>query len=281
MSAQSIELGPGLRLANDAPIVVMGGINVLESAELAHAAAEKFASSCRARGIGYVFKASWDKANRSSISSFRGPGLAEGLRILADIKSTYGVPIITDFHEPDQAAAVADVADVIQVPAFLARQTDLVVAAAKTGRVINVKKPQFLAPQEMAHIIKKCVDAGNDNVLLCERGSVFGYNNLVVDMLGLDMMRAMAPVVMDVTHALQQPGGLAHGAGGRRQQLGALTRATIALGIAGVFVEAHPDPDSAKCDGPCALPFAALDDFLDLVMAVDNMAKSLPTLKIS
>jgi 2-dehydro-3-deoxyphosphooctonate aldolase (KDO 8-P synthase) len=234
---------------------------------------DHFVAVTRALGIPYVFKASFDKANRSSIHSFRGPGLSKGLELLAEIKQRHGVPILTDVHEPDQAAAVAEVADIIQLPAFLARQTDLVIAIAATGAVINVKKPQFLAPQEMRHIIAKCAEAGNSRVLLCERGSSFGYNNLVVDMLGMDLMKAFAPVVFDVTHALQQPGGRPDSADGRGAQAAALARSGMALGLAGLFVEAHPDPDRARCDGPCALPLAELDGFLRQMQAIDRAVK--------
>ena len=223
-----------------------------------------------------MFKASFDKANRSSLASFRGPGLERGLAALAAIKARHGVPVLTDVHEPGQAAAVAEVADILQIPAFLARQTDLVAAVAATGKVINVKKPQFLAPAEMRHIIGKCAEAGNSRVLLCERGSSFGYNNLVVDMLGMDLMKPMAPVIFDVTHALQRPGGRPDSADGRGDQAAALARAGMAVGIAGLFVEAHPDPASAKCDGPCALPLAALEGFLRQMVAVDRAVKPAP-----
>lgn len=205
--------------------------------------------------------------------SFRGPGLDKGLALLADVKAAFDVPVITDVHEPWQAVPVAEVADVVQLPAFLARQTDLVVALARTGKPINVKKPQFLAPHEMRHVIAKCAEAGNEQVLLCERGSSFGYNNLIVDMLGVDEMKAMAPVVFDVTHALQKPGGRADSADGRGPQAAALARAGVAVGIAGLFVEAHPDPAQAKCDGPSALPLADLEPFLAQVVAVDAAVK--------
>ncbi len=226
-------------------------------------------------GIPYVFKASFDKANRSSVNSFRGPGLEKGLQILADIKSKFGVPIISDVHEPAQAAPAAEVCDIIQLPAFLSRQTDLGVAMAKTGAVINIKKAQFLAPQEMKHIITKCEEAGNDKVILCERGSSFGYNNLVVDMLGFGIMKAMnVPVMFDVTHSLQMPGGRADSAGGRRAQVTDLALAGMSQGLAGLFLEAHPDPDKAKCDGPCALRLSQLEPFLQRVKAVDDLVKS-------
>ena len=272
--AKSLEIAGGIEVSNEAPFVLFGGMNVLESRDLAFEIAAHFKAVTERLEIPYVFKASFDKANRSSIHSFRGPGLDKGLALLADIKAEFGVPVITDVHEPHQAAAAADVADVIQLPAFLARQTDLVTAMAKTGAVINVKKPQFLAPGEMRHILKKFAECGNEQIMLCERGSSFGYNGLVVDMLGMDHMKTMAPVVFDATHALQNPGGRPDSAGGRRAQAAALARSGMALGIAGLFIEAHPDPDSALCDGPCALRLEALEAYLSQMKAIDTLAKS-------
>lgn len=268
-----------INIANDKPFVLFGGMNVLESRELAFEVAEAYVDVTRKLGIPYVFKASFDKANRSSINSFRGPGLDEGLKILADIKSRFDVPIISDVHEPEQAAPAAEVCDIIQLPAFLSRQTDLVVAMAKTGAVINIKKAQFLAPQEMSHIIRKCEEAGNDRVILCERGTSFGYNNLVVDMLGFGIMKAMnVPVFFDVTHALQMPGGRADSAGGRRSQVTDLAKAGMSQGLAGLFLEAHPDPEQARCDGPCALRLSQLEPFLAQVKAMDDLVKSFPAI---
>lgn len=264
----------GMTVRNDAPFTLFGGMNVLESRDLAMSICEHYVQVTEKLNIPYVFKASFDKANRSSINSYRGPGMEEGLRIFDDIKSTFNVPVITDVHEPYQAAPVAEVVDVIQLPAFLARQTDLVVAMAKTGAAINVKKPQFLAPHEMRHIINKFSEAGNERVMLCERGSSFGYNNLVVDMLGMDDMKKQAPVIFDATHALQRPGGRADSADGRRAQAFELARSGMALGIAGLFLEAHPDPAEAKCDGPCALPLAKLEPYLKQMKAVDDLVKS-------
>ncbi|MEJ2912970.1 3-deoxy-8-phosphooctulonate synthase, partial [Pseudoalteromonas sp. C12FD-1] len=232
MNNQMININ-NIELANDKPFVLFGGMNVLESRDLAMRIAEHYVEVTSKLNIPYVFKASFDKANRSSINSYRGPGMEEGLKIFEEIKNTFNIPLITDVHEPHQAAPVAEVVDVIQLPAFLARQTDLVVAMAKTGAIINVKKPQFLAPHEMRHIITKFNEAGNNNVALCERGSSFGYNNLVVDMLGMDDMKAMAPVIFDATHALQRPGGRADSADGRRAQAAELARSGMALGIAG------------------------------------------------
>lgn len=279
--AASVSLENGISFANDQPFVLIGGMNVIEDEERVMEVARRFVEVTGELGIPYVFKASFDKANRSSINSFRGPGLEKGLEVLAAVKERFGVAILTDVHEPHQAAPVAEVADILQLPAFLARQTDLVVALARTGRVINVKKPQFLAPQEMQHIIAKCREAGNDRVILCERGSSFGYNNLVVDMLGMDLMKTMAPVVFDATHALQTPGGRSDSAGGRRQQAAALARSGMALGIAGLFLEAHPDPDKALCDGPSALPLDALRPYLEQVKAVDDLVKGFELLRIS
>lgn len=273
MNLQSVNVA-NLTVANDQPFVLFGGMNVLESRDLAMRITEHYVEVTQKLGIPYVFKASFDKANRSSVNSYRGPGMDAGLKIFEEIKSTFNVPIITDVHEAYQAQPVAEVVDVIQLPAFLARQTDLVVAMAKTGAVINVKKPQFLAAHEMRHIINKFGEAGNDKVILCERGSCYGYNNLVVDMLAMDEMTTMAPVIFDATHALQKPGGRSDSADGRRAQAAQLARSGMALGIAGLFIEAHPNPDEAKCDGPCALPLHALEQYLSQMKAVDDLVKS-------
>ncbi|MEC7080594.1 MAG: 3-deoxy-8-phosphooctulonate synthase [Pseudomonadota bacterium] len=279
-SQQIINVG-NVDVANHLPFVLFGGMNVLESRDLAMRIAEHYVEVTQKLNIPYVFKASFDKANRSSVTSYRGPGMEEGLRIFEEIKSTFNVPLITDVHEPHQAAPVAEVVDVIQLPAFLARQTDLVVAMAKTGSVINVKKPQFLAPHEMRHIIGKLGEAGNDKVILCERGSCFGYNNLVVDMLGMDAMKEYAPVIFDATHALQMPGGRATSADGRRAQAAQLARSGMALGLAGLFIEAHPNPDEALCDGPCALPLAKLEPYLKQMKALDELVKGFDALDTS
>ena len=274
MAAQpAISLANGVTFANDRPLVLIGGMNVIEGRDILLDTAAHFVDVTTRLGIPFVFKASFDKANRSSIHSFRGPGLDEGLALLAEVKARHDVAIITDVHEPHQAAPAAAVADIIQLPAFLARQTDLVRAMAATGAVINVKKPQFLAPEEMRHIIAKCAEAGNERVLLCERGSSFGYNNLVVDMLGIDLMKPLAPVIFDVTHALQRPGGRADSADGRGPQAAALARAGVAVGIAGLFLEAHPDPAQARCDGPSALPLDQLEPFLRQLTAIDAVVK--------
>ncbi len=281
INTQVIKIGSNIELANDKPFVLFGGMNVLESRDLALSIAEHYKEVTTKLGIPYVFKASFDKANRSSVTSYRGPGMEEGLKIFEEIKTQLELPIITDVHEPHQAQPVAEVVDIIQLPAFLARQTDLVVAMAKTDAIINVKKPQFLAPHEMRHIIKKFNEAGNDKVILCERGSQFGYNNLVVDMLGMDDMKRQAPVMFDSTHALQRPGGRTDSADGRRAQAAELSRAGMALGLAGLFIEAHPNPNEAKCDGPCALPLAKLEGFLAQMKAVDDLVKAFPALDTS
>ncbi|WP_025732254.1 3-deoxy-8-phosphooctulonate synthase [Carnimonas nigrificans] len=281
MSEQRVIDIAGLKVGNELPITLFAGMNVLESRELAMETAAAYKEVTDQLGMPYVFKASFDKANRSSINSFRGPGLEKGLEILAEIKSRYQVPLITDVHEPWQAAPAAEVCDVIQLPAFLARQTDLVLAMAATGAVINVKKPQFVAPHEMRHIIQKCHEAGNDNVLLCERGSSFGYNTLVVDMLGMaEMKETGLPVLFDVTHSLQRPGGRSDSAGGRRQQVAELARAGVSVGIGGLFLEAHPDPDNAKCDGPSALPLNKLEPFLRQIHELDRLIKGFPALNV-
>ena len=266
-----------INIGNNLPFVLFGGMNVLESRDMAMRICEQYVTVTQKLNIPYVFKASFDKANRSSINSYRGPGLDEGLKIFQEIKSQFGVPILTDVHEPYQAQPVAEVCDIIQLPAFLSRQTDLVAAMAKTGAIINIKKAQFLAPQEMKHIMQKCVEAGNDQLILCERGSSFGYNNLVVDMLGFGEMKKFGyPVFFDVTHSLQMPGGLANAAGGRRAQVTELARAGMAVGLAGLFLEAHPDPENAKCDGPCALRLSQLEGFLTQIKAIDDLVKSFP-----
>ena len=280
---QAVEVA-GRCFANDRPMVLIGGINVLESKELALDSAAEYARVCQQLDIPFVFKASFDKANRSSIHSFRGPGLKSGLEILAEVKSTHGVPVLTDVHSPEQAGPAAEVCDILQLPAFLARQTDLIEAMASTSAAINIKKPQFLSPEQMANVVTKFRECGNDRLLVCERGSNFGYDNLVVDMLGFDVMSEVTggcPLIFDVTHALQRrdPGAVA--SGGRRSQALTLARAGIAVGIAGLFLEAHPDPDRALCDGPSALPLGQLEPFLKQVKAVDDLVKAQPGLAVS
>lgn len=272
-----------ISVANNLPFVLFGGINVLESEELALTACEKYVEVTEKLGIPFVFKASWDKANRSSIHSFRGLGLEKGISIFERLKKEFGVKIITDVHETDQIAPLAEVVDVLQLPAFLARQTDLVKALAESGKVINVKKPQFISPSQISNIVEKFEESGNGNIILCERGATFGYDNLVVDMLGFGvMMKASkgAPVIFDVTHSLQcrEPSGAA--SGGRRQQEAELARAGMAVGLAGLFLEAHPNPDEAKCDGPSALPLDKLEPFLNQIKQIDDLVKSFDELNI-
>ena len=271
-------------IGNDRPMILIGGVNVIESRDLVLAAAECFVAAKRKLDMPFVFKASFDKANRSSIHSFRGPGLDEGLKVLQEVKDTFDVPIITDIHDPRQAAPVAEVCDILQIPAFLARQTDLVAAAAQTDAVVNVKKPQFMSPPQVRNLVEKINECGNDKVLLCERGSCFGYDNLVVDMLGIRVMRESsndAPIIFDVTHALQVRDAGADASGGRRNQVAELGRAGLAVRIAGLFLEAHPDPDKAMCDGPSALPLDLVPAFLGQMKAVDDLVKSLPPLDIT
>lgn len=279
-----IKVTPTIACANNAPFVLFGGVNVLESRDLALIACAEFVRVTEKLGIPYVFKASFDKANRSSIHSYRGPGLEEGLRIFQDVKAEFGVPVITDVHEIFQAAPVAEVADVLQLPAFLARQTDLVVALAATGKPINIKKPQFLSPSQVQNIVHKFREAGNDQLILCDRGTCLGYDNLVVDMLGFGVMKRTCqdlPIIFDVTHALQQrdPSGAA--SGGRRDQVVELARAGMGAGLAGLFLEAHPSPDQAKCDGPSALPLFQLEAFLSQIKALDDLVKSFSPLTIA
>ena len=283
MSDKTINLGK-IKISNQLPFVLFGGMNVLESRDLALKICEKYVEVTHKLNIPYVFKASFDKANRSSIFSYRGPGLEEGLKILAEVKSTFNVPIITDVHEKEQASEVAKVADVLQIPAFLARQTDLVSAIAKTGKVVNIKKPQFLSPSQMANVTRKFEECGNSNLLLCERGANFGYDNLVVDMLGFGVMKQVCggyPIIFDVTHSLQcrDSGGAA--SGGRRAQVADLARAGLAVGIGGLFLEAHPNPNEAKCDGPSALPLDKLEPFLKQCKAIDELVRSFEPLDTS
>ena len=282
MTARQIQLGD-ITFANDRPFALLGGVNVLEDLDFALRCAGHYKQVCERLGIPLVFKASYDKANRSSIHSFRGPGLVAGLQILQAVKDTLGIPVITDVHSPEEATAAAKVADIIQLPAFLARQTDLVRAMAETGAVINIKKPQFLSPEQMRNIVDKFRECGNQQLLLCERGTNFGYDNLVVDILGFGVMKRTCddlPLIFDVTHALQcrDPGGAA--SSGRRSQVVDLAKAGMAVGLAGLFLEAHPDPNQARCDGPSALPLDQLEPFLSHVKAIDDLVKSQPALEI-
>ncbi|RQU92020.1 3-deoxy-8-phosphooctulonate synthase [Burkholderia cenocepacia] len=279
----NVTITPDVTVGNDLPFVLFGGLNVLESLGLTLDVCGTFVEVTRRLGIPLVFKASFDKANRSSIHSYRGVGFDVGLRILDEVRHRFGVPVITDVHEVWQVGPVSQVIDVLQIPAFLARQTDLVVAIAQTGNVVNIKKPQFMSPTQIEHVVSKCREAGNDRVILCERGSSFGYDNLVVDMLGFRQMRDATgdcPVIFDVTHSLQMRDPHGAASGGRRRQVLDLARAGMAVGLAGLFLEAHPDPDHARCDGPSALPLALLDAFLQQTKAVDDLVKRLVPLDI-
>ncbi|WP_313317495.1 3-deoxy-8-phosphooctulonate synthase [Stenotrophomonas sp.] len=280
----NVTISDGVVVGNNLPFVLFGGLNVLEDLDSTLYAAERYVQVTGKLGIPYVFKASFDKANRSSINSFRGVGLEEGLRIFEQVKQRFGVPVITDVHEVAQAAPVAEVVDVLQIPAFLARQTDLVTAIARTGRAVNIKKPQFLSPTQIKHIVSKIREAGNEQIILCERGAQFGYDNLVVDMLGFrEMIEATGglPAIFDVTHSLQRRDAGSEASGGRRRQVVELARAGMAVGIAGLFLEAHPDPDNARCDGPSALPLDVLEPFLAQIKALDELVKSFPALDIA
>ena len=278
--APEVRIGK-LRVSNEAPFVLFGGLNVLEDADMVLQVADHFAEVCARLKIPWVFKASFDKANRTSIDSWRGPGLEQGLKLLESVGQHCDVALMTDIHEPDQAQPVAEVANVLQIPAFLCRQTDLLIAAARTGAVINIKKAQFLAAEDMRHPLQKCINSGNHQVLLCERGTMFGYHNLVVDMLGLDSLKQIgAPVLFDVTHALQRPGAGASGAhaDGRAEQILPLAQSAMIQGLAGLFIETHPEPAKARCDGPCALALHQLEPFLEQMQRIDRLAKVLPPL---
>ena len=276
MKLRNFEIG------NNKPLTLMGGMNVLESRDLAMQVAEDFKKVTDKLNINYIFKASFDKANRSSITSYRGPGLEEGLNILKEVSDEFDVPVITDIHEPDHAEPVSEICEVIQIPAFLARQTDLVNAAARTKSIIQFKKPQFLSAPEMKNVVEKCAAAGNSNIILCERGNSYGYNNLVVDTLNFQILKKlMTPVIFDVTHSLQLPGGLGGSTDGRREYVLSLAKAGISQSIAGLFLEAHPNPDEAKCDGPCALPLSMLEEFLTQIKELDDFIKQQENLDIS
>lgn len=283
MQQKVVQVG-NISVANDLPFTLFAGMNVLESRDLAMKICEHYVKVTERLGIPYVFKASYDKANRSSIHSYRGPGIEQGMKIFQELKDTFGVKVITDVHTEEQAKIAAEVVDVIQLPAFLARQTDLVEAMARTDSVINVKKPQFMSPDQVGNIVEKFAECGNDKIILCERGACHGYDNLVVDMLGFGVMKKVSkgsPIIFDVTHALQMrdPSGAA--SGGRREQTVELAKAGLATGIAGLFIEAHPDPDNAKCDGPSALPLDKLEPFLSQMKSLDDLIKSFDTIEIA
>ncbi|WP_282181242.1 3-deoxy-8-phosphooctulonate synthase [Aliiroseovarius marinus] len=271
-----VSIGP-VRFGNHLPLSVIAGPCQLETRDHALFLAERLKQACADAGVGFVFKASFDKANRTSAQGKRGPGMDAGLKMLAAVKSETGVPVLTDVHSPDQCAPVAEVADALQIPAFLCRQTDLLLAAARTGRPVNVKKGQFLAPWDMAHVADKLVSAGNTQVLLTERGTSFGYNTLVTDMRGLPQMAELGhPVIMDATHAVQMPGGQGASSGGQRDFAPVLARAAVAVGVAGVFIETHQDPDAAPSDGPNMIPIEQMPALLTELAAFDSLAKARP-----
>ena len=271
-----------IEISNSSPIIIIAGLNVFEDLTMASQVASDLKKITDRLDLPFIFKASFDKANRSSIASYRGPGLEEGLNILKEVSDEFDVPVITDIHEPDQAEPVSEICEVIQIPAFLARQTDLVNAAASTKSIIQFKKPQFLSAPEMKNVVEKCAAAGNSNILLCERGNSYGYNNLVVDTLNFQILKKlMTPVIFDVTHSLQLPGGLGGSTDGRREYVLSLAKAGISQSIAGLFLEAHPNPDEAKCDGPCALPLSMLDEFLTQIKELDDFIKQQENLDIS
>lgn len=264
-------------VGNDLPLVLIAGPCAMESRTHALETAHALADMACALDIGLIYKTSFDKANRTSIHGARGVGMNEALPVFADIRETVGVPVLTDVHLPEQCASVAEVVDVLQIPAFLCRQTDLLVAAAKTGRAVNIKKGQFLAPWDMAQVIGKVREAGNEHILLTERGASFGYNTLITDMRALPIMAATGcPVVFDATHSVQQPGGRGTASGGQREFAPVLARAAVAIGVAAVFIETHPDPDRAPSDGPNMIPMAELPDVIAMLLAFDRLAKARP-----
>ena len=263
-----------VKMGGSNPLVLIAGPCVIESEDASLRHAEKLQKICAEIGMGFIFKSSYDKANRTSINAFRGPGIEEGLRILAKVKATFGVPVLSDIHSIEQVAPAAEVLDVLQIPAFLCRQTDLVVAAARTGKVVNVKKGQFLAPWDMRNVVGKVLEAGNQNIVLTERGASFGYNNLVVDMRSFPTMRSYGyPVVFDATHSVQLPGGKGDSSGGQREFVETLSRAAVATGIDGIFMEVHEDPACALCDGPNSIPLADLPALLKRLQAIDGIVR--------
>ncbi len=271
---RQIHIG-ALTIANDRPLTLIAGPCAIESREHALATAETLREIAERVGIGLIYKSSFDKANRTSLDSPRGIGMDEGLAILAAVRERIGCPVLTDVHAPDQCASVAEAVDVLQIPAFLCRQTDLIVAAAHTGRALNIKKGQFLAPWDMANVVAKAVSAGCRDVMVCERGVSFGYNTLISDMRALPILRQTGcPVVFDATHSVQQPGGLGGRSGGQREFVPVLARAAVAVGVAAVFMETHENPDSAPSDGPNMVPLAEMEALLAELVAFDRLAKS-------
>ncbi len=276
MPPRTVTIG-SVAFANDRPFSLIAGPCQLESRSHALEISQALVEITAKLGIGLVYKSSFDKANRTSISGTRGVGMAKGLEILAEIREARGVPVLTDVHEIGQCAPAAEVVDVLQIPAFLCRQTDLLVAAARTGKPVNVKKGQFLAPWDMTNVVKKLSDSGNDNILVCERGASFGYNTLVSDMRSLPIMAKMGyPVIFDATHSVQQPGGLGGASGGQREFVPVLARAAMAIGVAGLFLETHEDPDRAPSDGPNMIPLKELSGLLETLVEFDRVAKARP-----
>ena len=264
-----------ISISNNLPMTIIAGLNVLEDENMALKVAEQLKETATKHNIPFIFKASFDKANRSSIESYRGPGLKSGIKIFKSIKKHLDLPIITDIHEKGQIEEIAQVVDILQIPAFLCRQTDLISAACKTQLPLNIKKGQFLSPYQMKNIIDKCYSFGNDNIILCERGSSFGYDNLIVDFLGISEQKTFNfPIILDVTHSLQLPGGQGNSAGGRSHQAEDLARAAIALKISGLFIEVHPNPDEALCDGPSATRLEDFEDMIVKVKLIDDLVKS-------
>ena len=270
----------GFQAGNDQPIFLIAGTCVVESEAMALETAGALKEICAGLGINFIYKSSFDKANRSSAGSFRGPGMEEGLRILGEVKSQIGVPVLTDVHEDTAMDEVADVVDVLQTPAFLCRQTNFILRAAGAGKPVNIKKGQFLSPWEIQNVVDKAKSTGNDDIMVCERGFMFGYNNLVSDMRSLAVMRRTGcPVVFDGTHSVQLPGGKGSASGGQREFIPVLARAAAAAGIAGLFMETHPDPDTALSDGPNAWPLDQMKDLLETLVAIDAAVKKQPYLE--
>lgn len=272
----TVDIG-NIKIANNLPFVLFGGINILEEYNTVMKVCEHYLKITNILKIPYIFKASFDKANRSSIDSYRGPGLEMGIKLFQKLKSEFGVKLITDVHENNQIDSISKVVDVMQLPAFLSRQTNLVASIARTGLPINIKKPQYMSPTQVQYIVNKCRFFNNNKVMLCERGTIFGYDNLVVDILGLNIMRQVSggcPIIVDVTHALQMRRPFSPVSGGRRSQIFELARASIAVGIAGLYIEAHPNPDNAKCDGDSALPLIQLEPLLNQIKSIDELVKS-------
>ncbi len=275
-TAKTVEVA-GLELSNALPLTIIAGPCQLETRDHAFMIAQAMKTACADAGLGYVFKASYDKANRTSLTGRRGPGVQEGLRILDDVRKAFDVPVLTDIHSEAQCEMAAQAADILQIPAFMCRQTDLLLAAGKTGAVINIKKGQFLAPWDMPNVSAKVASTGNERILLTERGASFGYNTLVADMRSLPTMAASGyPVIMDATHSVQQPGGQGGSSGGQREFAPVMARAAVALGVAGVFIETHEDPDNAPSDGPNMIPLTQMPALLNVLAQIDSVAKANP-----